>query len=391
MAKLFDLDFAGGSLPTGVSATGAGATVQSGGLIGGASFRGKVAQPGSTPTYFNADFNTMSGVGRALIRGVGGYFKSSARTTASGVSTRLLRLQGNSNANFLCQFAFNGSTSDPTGMNLIFADNGGNWNLRVADVTADSLVHKFFMGYACSASANQGSFVFYLDGRLIVKATLNNTTVTYGTGVSNCYLGDHVGAAGMSQTVEYGGIYVTDSLTPSTSSTGDGVVTGYSSPVAAATPTLQLSTPTGSPVWRSDDSSVLSVNSSTGLVTCAQAAGGSAWIDDGFGGGCIVEFARRTPTWLLGIASRTGSGVGAVWTVPLTLTAVSDGNTSYSDLYPGMVGNNCSLTGITGTMPNLTATFVQTSASTPGVYFESGLQNFFLAGLLLARRRRIMS
>lgn len=373
MSKLADVTFEGGSLPTGVTSavSGTGAvTYPTPGLVGGSSNKLRLTMPTSSTAYVKLDFTTMSGVGQAVVRGVGGYVKVTAKNAGNANVTRLVRLSGGSSDNsYLCAIIWQSSAwviQYATGATTATA------SLPATVDPGDGNPHSFYLACGCNSTANRGWVGLWWDGDLVAWTAIDQSTLStsFGSGVSTVRLGDHVGGASQSLTAEFDGVYVGDSIFQEISS--EGGFTGYSgTPVSASNASVTLSTGAGSPSWSCDDTSVMTV--SGGVVTLQQAAGGVAVIKDGTGSCRRIEFAPRTVSWGLGARNVSGS----TFTAPITLSSVSDGVTSYADLWPAVIGVNCRLTGITGTVPSLTGTFTTAGfAGTPQAYVNGSLLNF---------------
>lgn len=341
MARQANVSVSGGSLPTGVtqvqSGSGSASVVSSGGR--------NVLRANHTGTdfaYARVALGTVSGTTAGTFRGLGGAFRINTLTTASGAAFRIWRAQGNSNAQFLCQLVYQNLGAGAgwgwyiTARNIppSAAETNTNYPLPAPYFTNlhDGDWHKFYCAYGCSNSDFGGTFFVWIDDERVLELRIDNDTVTYGTGVSDFWLGNPSGTAATSYQIDYWGLYVADSSLDNDPAGHEGEIT-LTQPTAADR-TVTLTSPNASPVWESLEPEVATV-SSGGVATLQQVQGGLPRIADGLGSVKRVVFPPRVITWSAGGYSLSGSSI----TLPIT-AASGDGHTGYADLFPGVLGGD---------------------------------------------------
>ena len=397
MAKLADITFESGSLPTGATAVTSGSSTVSivnGGLCPSSTKRLVVTQADNTVAYLKINLSTLAGTGQAYSRGIGGLFRCD--TTINGDSifgARPFEIWSGNTGTYLTSAIWKKSgvwsvyspAFTPT-LNII--NNSGPFPYDV--VPDDGNIHSFFFGYSWSATANSGEFNLYIDNKFVFGGTADNTTAlasSAGNGILYFYLG--VGsnnATGQNGTISYDSIYITDSVVPAVSSEWSSVISGYSGPISPTANTVTLSSTAASPVWSSSDNVVMSVSS--GIVTLNQANGGLAYISDGETQ-VLVEFLPRTSVW----TPNTLSGSGP-YTSTITLSSVSDGVTTYPDLVPGTSSSsNYSLPNVTGSSGSFTLSIPSLASGAWQGYINRHLWNLtsssatessYITGVLLS-------
>lgn len=337
MTKLADITFEAAS-QTGVTLTASGSGALSAransalaGLVG--SWRYSYTVPSTSGATAWADLNlaTISGSSVGLGRSIGGTFRlgsSSLHLERMGLFT----LRGGASGAVLLAGVF----TDLTTGNIVlrYNTNSGVQQVSVGNTLKDGSAHTFHLYYLCSPTLSTGQVTLLVDGVSVFSSTtISNSTLSFGSGVTNVYLGQYFGAVASSQIQGSGtldGLYIGDAATAEVSSEQGAVISGNTSPVAATERTLALASTAIVQTWASSDPSVMTV--SVGLVTLQQAAGGVATITDGGGGSTVVEFLPRTLTYTVG---------GIAYTAPtlshsITLASVSDGYSLYPDIYPSI-------------------------------------------------------
>lgn len=336
MTKLVDVTFEAAS-QTGVTfAAASGGTAQrsAGGEAGLASaWRASLVTNSTTNATANVSIDLATAATVGLGRSVGGTVRvgSFAPDAGNVTAAAILTLRGGSSV-FLAGVALSGTEPGNPVVVRYNTNSGIVETVLSSQALKDGTAHLCHLYVLCSSTPGAGRVVYIQDGVTLLDVTYSNNTVSYGSGSNVAQLGITFAtpADGFQIALAFDGMYIGDAITAEVSSESGSTISGNTSPIAASTRTLTLTTTAAVPIWSSSDTSVMTI--SGGVVTLQQAAGGVATISDGNGGSTVVEFLPRTLTYTVGSIAYTAPTLSH----NITLTSVSDGYSLYPDIYPSI-------------------------------------------------------